>query len=170
MCKERVLGLAGSVLLLASMNVACSKSNRSDPSFWTEPAGSHEQLSPAFSDSARKLLAAIELERQNVGEADAGFGLFQSASWKIRDDAAKQIHTRRDRDLYYLLQGYEQKVGLTHTVSTNRDGAKYLPALREQVQSCHDEMQQLFATRPVRNPPVLPSANEPCTEPVPSTQ
>lgn len=170
MSKERMLILACSVLLLACVNVACSKSNQSDLSFWTGRAGAREQLSPGFSDSARKLWSAIEQERQDLDGADNEFRSSQSTALKVRSDVAKRIGTKRDRDLYYLLQAYEQKVGLLHTLSRNPSGMNYLVPLRTQIQSCHDALQELFAHDPIQPPPVLPVVNDPCTEPVPSVQ
>jgi hypothetical protein len=150
--------------------VGCSKAAKPDYSFWTQRANSEEQVTPAFANSARDLLAAIENERQSLADPDTKFKSIESAVWKFRDDVAKQIRTHRDRDLYVLLEGYLQKVSFIRMLSANRDGASYLPTVRAQVLSCHNELQELFATEPVRNPPLLPVVDEPCSEPVPRTK
>jgi hypothetical protein len=166
--RTTILAAVGGLFLLW-MVVGCSKGSKPDYSFWTQRARSEEHVTPAFTNAARDLLAAIENERESVSRSTSKSKEAESP-WKIRDDAAKQIRTRRDRDLYFLLEDYDTKVGLIRTLSTNREGAIFLPGVRTQVESCHNELQELFASHPVRDPPLLPLAGEPCSEPVPRTK
>jgi hypothetical protein len=159
--------IAAGGLLLACGTVGCSKTSKPDYSFWTQPASPEEQVTPAFTDVARDLLAAIENEHEALSDPDTKLRSFESTVWRVRDDAAKKIRTRSDRNVYVLLEDYAQKVSLIHMLSNNPDGASYLPALRGQVQSCHDELKQLFATQPVRSAAPMPATNDPCIEPIP---
>jgi len=133
-------------------------------SFWTQRASSQEQITPAFIDSARRFLASIRNERNSLNEQDQDFRSAESAMWKLRDDAGKQIKTHADRDIYWRLDGYAQKVGLIHTLAKDKaSGSSFLPALRAQVDSCGDELDRAFAAEPIRSLAPLPLADEPCT-------
>ena len=87
--------------------------------------------------------------------------------WKLRDDAGRQINTHADRDIYWRLDGYAQKVGLIRTLAKDKaPGSAFLPALRAQVDSCGDELDRAFAAKPIRSLMPRPLADEPCTAPI----
>jgi len=88
--KVRVaIAIVGTLLVVFS---GCGK-NSEVSSFWTQRASSQEQITPAFIDSARRFLAAIRNERNSLNEQDQDFRSAESAMWKLRDDAGRQIKT-----------------------------------------------------------------------------
>jgi len=131
-------------------------------SFWTQRASSQEQITPVFIDSARRLLAAIRNERNSLNAQDQDFRNAESAVWKLRDDAGRQIKTHADRDIYWRLDSYAQKVALIRTLAKGKAaGSAFLPALRAEVDSCGDELDRAFGAQPIRRLEPLPLADEP---------
>ena len=128
--------VVGGILILTCSG--CQKDSNPGP-FWTDRAGSREQVTPAFGAMAKRLAVAIRKEREDLDEEDQKFKSSESAVWKLREEAAKQIGTHADRDIYWRLDGYAQKVSLVHNLTQNQAGSAYLPALRAQVESCGDE-------------------------------
>ena len=110
------LQFVGTLLVVFS---GCGK-NSEVSSFWTQRASSQEQITPAFVDSARRFLAAIRNERNSLNEQDQDFRSAESAMWKLRDDAGRQINTHADRDIYWRLDGYAQKVGHSRLLRKTR--------------------------------------------------
>jgi len=135
-----VNGAAIALALFCISVVGCSKPNKSQLSFWSSRASSDEQVTPEFNDAARKLFKSIEDERHNVHEGDQNFQSLESAVKRKEDEVAKQISTRRDRDVYYLLHSYEGKIFLLHKSSTGAKGLVDQRALQQQVEACHDEL------------------------------
>jgi len=150
-------------LLLLS---GCGKNSKVS-SFWAQRAYSQEQVTPSFIESARHFLEAIRTERNSLNRQGQDFRNAESAVWKLRDDTARQIKTHADRDMYWRLNSYAEKVALIRTLATDDpSGAAFLPAPRAQVESCTDELDRAFGSQPIRSLAPLPLADEPCTTPV----
>jgi hypothetical protein len=156
--------ILGSLTLLTLSG--CSKDSKPD-SFWTQRASSQEQITPAFIDSARHFLGAIRNERNSLNAQDQDFRNAESAVWKLRDDAGRQIKTHADRDIYWRLTSYAEKVALIRSLAKDKaGGSAFLTALRAQVDACGDELDKAFNAQPIRRLEPLPLADEPCTTPV----
>jgi hypothetical protein len=150
------------VLLLGS----CSKT-RLD--YWGQPAGPGEELSPGFPEMAAKLYSAVEQERQKLENSDAEFDQFQPTVNQLKDETRKAIHSRVDRDLDYLIEGYSGKLNMLRNFRSLRDGTEYLPVLRHQLDGCRTELDRLFVADPKPGPSSeLPLS--PCLAPVPRTK
>jgi hypothetical protein len=125
---------------------------RSKVDYWGQPAGPDEKLSPGFSDQAAKLYSAARQAREKLMNSDAEFDEFQPTLSQLREETRKAVHTRVDRGLDWLVNGYSGKVLMLRYYRNLRNGAEYLPALREQLDRCQVELDGMFAEHPFPRP------------------
>ena len=171
-----MLGLLALVLLL----LGCTKpkvgdGQKSTPwgslDYWGQPAGPEEQLTPGFPETAARLYSAIEQERQKLAISDAAFDQFQPTIQELTEETQKAVRSRVDRDLYFLLEGYAGKLRMLRIQSGLRNGDEYLPALHQQLDECHAELERLFTVHPMPRPAAFgPHPLGPCIKPVPRTK
>ena len=170
------LGLLALALLLPS----CTKPKLTDErtstpwgssDYWGQPAGPEEQLTPGFPETAARLYLAIEQERQKFAISDVAFDQFQPTVKELTEETQKAVRSRVDRDLYFLLEGYAGKLRMLRIQGRLRNGDEYLPALHQQLDECHAELERLFTVHPMPRPSASGSHPlGPCIRPVPRTK
>ena len=170
------LELLALTLLLAS----CRKSEVGDElkrtpwgtsDYWGQPAAPEEQLTPGFPETAARLYSTLEQERQKLAVSEVEFDQFQPTVKQLREETQKAVHSRVDRDLYFLLVGYAGKLEMLRIYPRLRNGDEYLPALHQQLDECHADLDRLFTVHPMPRPSVLGLRPlGPCIKPVPRTK
>jgi hypothetical protein len=158
----------GFLVLALLLFASCTKSK---VGYWGQPAGPEEQLTPGFPETAARLYSALEQERQKLALSDAEFDAFQPTVLQLKDETRKAVRSRVDRDLDFLLEGYAGKLGMLRNYRALGNGAEYLPALRQQLEECHADLDKLFTTHPMPRPSVFGHRPlGPCMMPVPRTK
>lgn len=167
------------LLALALLPSSCTKpkvgdGQKSTPwgslDYWGQPAGPEEQLTPGFPETAARLYSALEQERQKLAVSGAEFDQFQPTVTELTEETQKAVRSRVDRDLYFLLEGYAGKLRMLRIQSRLRNGDEYVPALHQQLDECHAELELLFTVHPMPRPSALgPHPLGPCIKPVPRT-
>ena len=163
--RSRQLILALVALSLAVL-VSCKKSKMD---FWTQPAGPEEHLSPGFPEIAAQLYASVEQERQKLAAPDNEFYPLRATIDQRREETKKAVHSRVDRDLFFLLEGYDGKLNMLRNYPRIKNGVDYLPALHQQLDQCRAQLDWLFTTHPMPRPVVGPPLS-PCLEKVPTAR
>ncbi len=102
--------------------------------------------------------------------SEAVFDQFQPTVKQLREETQKAVHSRVDRDLDFLLEGYAGKLEMLRNYRRLRNGDEYLPALHQQLDGCHIELDRLFTAHPMPRTDIGLRPLGPCLKPVPRTK
>jgi hypothetical protein len=168
------------LLALALLLASCTKSKVGDElkptpwgasDYWGQTAGPEEQLTPGFPETAARLYSALEQERQKLAVSEVEFDQFQPTVKQQREETRQAVRSRVDRDLDFLLEGYAGKLEMLRIYRRLRNGDEYLPALHQQLDECHADLDRLFTVHPMPRLSVLGRHPlGPCIKPVPRTK